>query len=189
MPDLAARPPIEPDLMGLVYDELRAIARRIVQGEHDERSLGATGLVHEAIGRLLESEGALPGARPEVVLAMTTRVMGRVLIDRARARRSLKRGGLLRRLPIDQVLDAASPATGDFEDLHEAIERLNARHERLGRLVVLRYLVGMTNDEIARAEGLGVRAIEAGLHAARAWLHRELSRGAIRRESGDTIPL
>ncbi|WP_165219887.1 ECF-type sigma factor [Aquisphaera insulae] len=178
MPDLAMqRPPIDPELMGLVYDELRGIARRIVRGEHDERSLGATGLVHEAMGRLLASEGYKPGATPATVLALTTRVMGHVLIDRARARRCLKRGGLRRRLPLDHILDAIEPLGGDFEDLHEAIERLNARHERLGRLVLLRYLVGLTNEEIAQAEGVGVRAIEASLRAARAWLHRDLLNG------------
>lgn len=176
MPDLATRrPPLEPELMGLVYDELRVIARRIVKGEHDERSLGATGLVHEALGRLLASEGFEPGASPGMVLAVTARAMRRILIDRARTRRSLKRGGIRRRVPLDGVLDAVAPFDDDFEDLHEAIERLSSRHERLGRLVVLRYLVGMTNEEIARAEGVGVRAIEAGLQAARAWLHRELS--------------
>ena len=103
--------------------------------------------------------------------------MRRILVDRARTRRSLKRGGIRRRVPLDRVLDAVAPFGGDFEDLHEVIERLNSRHERLGRLVELRYLVGMTNEEIARAEGVGVRAIEAGLQAARAWLHRELSAG------------
>jgi RNA polymerase sigma factor (TIGR02999 family) len=163
--------------MSLVYDELRVIARRIVRGEHDERSLGATGLVHEALGRLLASEGFAPGASPTRVLAVTTRAMVRVLVDRARERRSLKRGGLRRRVPLDAVLDAIAPPGGEFEELYEAIARLGERHERLKRLIVLRYLVGMTNDEIAHAEGVGTRAVEAGLQAARAWLHRELSAG------------
>jgi RNA polymerase sigma factor (TIGR02999 family) len=172
---------LDPELMSLVYDELRAIARRIVRGEHDERSLGATGLVHEALGRLLASEGFHPGASPEAVLAMTTRAMGRVLVDRARERRSLRRGGLRRRVPIDEVLDSLAPPGDGFAELHEAIDRLGERHERLRRLVVLRYLVGMTNDEIARAEGVGTRAVEAGLQAARAWLHRELSSAGLGR--------
>jgi RNA polymerase sigma factor (TIGR02999 family) len=180
MPELATKPPprgLDPELMSLVYDELRAIARRVVRGEHDERSLGATGLVHEAVARLLESEGFTPGAGPAEVLAMTTRAMERVLVDRARERKSLKRGGDRRRVPLDDVLDVVAPPGGSFEDLYEAIARLRSRHGRLGRLVGLRYLVGMSNDEIARADGVTVRAVEAGLQSARAWLHRELSAG------------
>lgn len=169
---------VSPELMSLVYDELRGIARRIVRGEHDERSLGATGLVHEALARLLASEGFTPGASPSHVLAITTRAMGRVLIDRARERKSLKRGGARRRVPLDDVLDAVASPGGDFEAVHEAIERLGARHERLGRLVVLRYLAGMSNEEIAGVEGVGARAVEAALRSARAWLRRDLSAGS-----------
>lgn len=178
MPDTAIRPPspkFAPELMGLVYDRLRGIARRIVRGEHDERSLGATGLVHEALARMLAAEGFAPGDDPQRVLAITACVMSRVLIDRARERRSLRKGGLWRRVSLDDVLDAVASPDVDYEELHEAIERLGVRNDRLHRLVVLRYLVGMSNAEIAEAEGVGTRAIEAGLQAARAWLHRELS--------------
>ncbi len=168
---------LAPEVMDLVYDELRAIARRILRGTHDERSLGSVGLVHEAVVRLLVSEGYAPGASPSVVLAMTTKVMGNVLVDRARQRRSLKRGGGWRRLAMDDVLDAMAPPGMDFEDLHEALERIGERHERLRRVVVLRYLVGMTNAEIAETEGISVRAVEANLQIARGKLREALTTG------------
>jgi RNA polymerase sigma factor (TIGR02999 family) len=180
MPDttLLDQPPrIAPELMELVYDELRAIARRSLRGEHDENSLGATGLVHEAVARLLDSEGFAPGASPSAVLAMAVQAMGRVLIDRARGRRALKRGGRWRRLSLDDVLDAMAPPGVEFGDLYEALDRLGERHERLRRMVVLRYLVGMSNAEIAEVEGVGIRAVEANLHAARALLRAALGGG------------
>lgn len=180
MPDTTARPTpvsLSPEQMSLVYDELRAIARRIVRGTHDERSLGATGLVHEAIARLLTSEGLAERASPSATLAITITVMGHVLADRSRERAALKRGANWRRVPIDDVLDTITPPGGTFENLYEAIERLGTRHERLRRLVFLRYFVGLSHEEIGRAEGVGPRGIEAALRTARAWLHRELSAG------------
>lgn len=166
---------LTPEVMDLVYDELRGIAQRILRGQHDERSLGATGLVHEAVERLLASEGYTAGACPSAVLGMTTRVMGHVLVDRARERRSLKRGGDRRRLSMDSILEAMAPPEFDFEDLYEALERLGERHERLGRVVRLRYLVGLSNAEVAEIEGISLRAVEANLQAARIALYQALS--------------
>lgn len=168
-------PPSGPELLALVYEELRGIARRVVRGEHDERSLGATGLVHEAVLRLLSHHGLSAGAEPDRVLAIATRTMSCILVDRARARRRQRRGGGWTRVALDDVLDAFEARRLDFEALHEAIERLEVRNPRLARLVTLRYLVGLSNQEMADALGSSLSTVETGLRAARAWLRRELA--------------
>jgi RNA polymerase sigma factor (TIGR02999 family) len=165
---------LSPEVMGLVYVELRRIARGIVRGEHDEESLGSCGLVCEAVGRLLTREGYRPGDSPERILGLTVRAMGRVLIDRARARTALKRGGGRRRESLDDVIDTCVPPGIRFEDLYESIERLGSKRPDYRQLIERHHFGGLTLRELADMEGTSVRTIEKRLDSARGWLRRDL---------------
>lgn len=159
----------------MVYDELRAIARAVLRGEYDERSLGATGLVHEVVVRLLLSQGVGPDSDDRFILAAARRSMTQVLIDRARARSTARRGGGWRRLGLDDVLDELGVQECGSCDLDEALARLESHDERLARMVYLRYFHGLSIREVARDLAISVSTVEAGLRVARARLKRELN--------------
>ena len=102
--------------------------------------------------------------------------MRRILVDHARERGAAKRGGGLRRVTIDDAMAAGSPAL-DVLDLHEALERLAAIHERPARCLELRYFGGMTAEESARVLGVSTRTVETDLAMGRAWLAQALGSG------------
>ena len=175
LPDAAASLAVEPHNLEMVYDELRAIARAVLRGEYDERSLGATGLVHEVVVRLLLSHGVGPDSDARFVLAAARRCMTQVLIDRARARGTVRRGGGWRRLALDDVLDELGVQECGSCDLAEALARLESHDERLARIIYLRYFDGFSIREVARDLNISVSTVEAGLRLARARLKRELN--------------
>jgi DNA-directed RNA polymerase specialized sigma24 family protein len=100
--------------------------------------------------------------------------MGRVLIDRARARTALKRGGGRRRESLDDVIDTCVPPGIRFEDLYESIERLGSKRPDYRQLIERHHFGGLTLRELADMEGTSVRTIEKRLDSARGWLRRDL---------------
>ncbi len=163
------------DLLPLVYDELRGLARRYLARERSNHTLQPTALVHEAYLRMVDGTRVNWQGRTHF-FAVGARVMRRILIDYARERGTLKRGGELRRITLTE----ATPAGRDLDldellTLDTALRKLAARDDRQARIVELRFFAGLTVDEIATLLGVSKRTVEGDWTHARAWLGRELS--------------
>lgn len=159
-------------LMPLVYDELRALARRQMHGERPDHTLQTTALVHEAYLRLCGADVTWDGRVH--FLAVAAQVMRRILVDYARARGRAKRGGGAERVALDDARAAAPDRPPDLVALDEAIERLTTLDERKGRVIELHYFGGLTYDETAAALGISAATVDRELRLAKAWLYREL---------------
>jgi RNA polymerase sigma factor (TIGR02999 family) len=164
-------------LLPQVYEELRILASRRLSREAPEQSLQATALVHEAYLRLVARD---PGRRWDSrghFFASAAEAMRRILVDRARDRRRLKRGGGRGRVDIDLGSVPLDGPDDDLIDLDEALTDL-AREDPLGaRLVTLRFFAGLTQAEVAEALGLARRTADRHWAYARAWLLERLRRG------------
>ena len=168
-------------LLPLVYDELRRLAALKLAHEQPGQSLDATGLVHEAYLRLVASRDA---SAPQDqhwdnrghFFAAAAEAMRRILVDRARQRKSLKRGGDRQRLRFDCLHLEAERTPAEFLELHEALERLEAKDKRKADLVKLRFFAGLTNEQAAQALGISVSAADNDWAYARAWLRLEIEK-------------
>ncbi|MBI1852414.1 MAG: sigma-70 family RNA polymerase sigma factor [Planctomycetes bacterium] len=172
-------------LLPIVYDELRRLARSRLAREPAGQTLQATALVHEAYVRLVGEEGARFDGRAHF-FAAAARAMRRILVERARHHGRRKRGGGRDRLSLSDVaLSSGDDASSvDVLDLNEALERLARYDERKCDVVSLRFFAGLDIDEIARALGVSRATIKADWSYARAWLHRELTKGDTRFDAG-----
>lgn len=159
-------------LLPLVYDELRALARRHMVGERPDHTLQTTALVHEAYLRLCGADVTWEGRVH--FLAVAAQVMRRVLVDHARARRRAKRGGGAAPVTLDEALVVSPEPAPDLVALDEGIARLSALDERKARVVELHYFGGLTYDETAAALGVSAATVDRELRLAKAWLYREL---------------
>lgn len=162
-------------LVPVVYEQLRRIARRHMAGEDPGHTLTSTALVHEAYADLVRLERIDWQDRAHF-FALASRVMRRILIDHAVARKAEKRGGDRSRVPLDEALAAAAGRPDDLLALDEALERLEALSERQSRVVECRFFAGMTIEETAQALEVSPATVSRDWTAARAWLNRELSR-------------
>lgn len=158
----------------LVYEEMRALARRQLRGERPNRPLRPTALVHEVYLRLA-SAGRLTVNGRAHFLRIAARTMRQILVDAARARGAQKRGGGWQRVTLDPGQAAASEVDLDVVELHEALERLAELDAELERLVELRFFTGLTVDEAAEVLGVSPRKAAKDWAAARLWLQRELA--------------
>src|SRR4051812_19452000 len=148
-------------LLPLVYDELRRLADKKLAREKPGQTLQATALVHEAYLRLVGPGGERPWNDRVHFLAAYAEAMRRILMDRARDRMRLKRGGGRRRreLDLESLLEADSPAD-DLIDLDEAITCLSGVDAQAAALVKLRLFAGLTVEQAASALGVGRRTAE-----------------------------
>ena len=163
-------------LLALVYDELRKLAAQRLAREKPGQTLQATALVHEAYLKLVGSDPEKPWDGRGHFFAAAAEAMRRILIDRARDRIRLKRGGGARRERVDLgvlVSDDASP--DELIDLDEALTRLSSVDDRAARLVKLRLFAGLSIDEAASALGIVRRTAQRDWSFARAWLFEQLS--------------
>jgi RNA polymerase sigma factor (TIGR02999 family) len=162
-------------LLPLVYDELRKVARSHLRREHrDEHTLQPTALVHEAYLRLAGQSGNHWESRVHF-FAAAAKVMRHILIDHARARMSEKRGGSdLRKLPLDEAIDISDEKSGELVALDEALKALAEFDEQKARIVELRYFGGMSNEEIAAALGIGTATVTRSWRTAKAWLQTQI---------------
>lgn len=158
-------------LTPLVYDELRRMAARRMASERPDHTLQATALVHEAFVKLTEADVA-PVDRTHF-LALAARLMRRILVDHARAKRSDKRGGGIAPLPLDESLVPAD-SRAEFLDLDAAIDKLQELDRRMSDIVVMHYYGGLTYDEVAEATGTSAATVDRQLRLAKAWILREL---------------
>jgi RNA polymerase sigma factor (TIGR02999 family) len=157
-----------------VYDRLRTLASGALRGERAGHTLQTTALVHEAYVRLSAGRGAEWQDRGHF-FGVAARAMRQVLVDHARRRDRLKRGGGWRRTTLDASALGGGPGTSvDVLDVHRALARLAAEHPDLERIVEMRFFAGLENREVAEALGVSERTIERHWRFARAWLLREL---------------
>ncbi len=166
------------ELMPLVYDELRRLARGYMSRETPGHTLQPTALVHEAYLRLVDTSQVSWQGRTHF-FAVGARVMRRLLIDHARGRGRQKRGGELHRVTFSEVLPHMAEKDLDFNQvlgLNDALDRLAELDERQATVVELRFFGGLTVPEVAHVLGVSQRTIEGDWTHARAWLKRELAR-------------
>lgn len=164
------------DLLPLVYDELRRLARSRLAHEGAPQTLQATALVHEAWMRLVGEED--PGWRGRGhFFGAAARAMRQVLVDRARARGRDKRGGGMQRVSLDASAVVGPVSDVDVLALDEALERLQAHDARKAEVVMLRHFAGLELEAVAAALGVSLATVKTDWAYARAWLHRELERG------------
>lgn len=161
------------DLIPLVYDQLRTLARAQRRARAAAETVNTTALVHEAYEKLARSSSAPNGrgfADRQHFFRVAARAMREVLVDHARRQQSAKRGGGLRPLVLHEGLVAAPEAAGPLVALDEALTRLACLHERQAQVVELRYFVGLTIPETADVLGLSHATVERDWTSARAWL-------------------
>lgn len=177
--DAAAARITAEELLPLVYDELRRLARSFMAREPVGHTLRPTALVHEAYLKLVDQTRTGFTGRTHF-LAVGAQVMRRLLIDHARKRGAVKRGLGWRRVTLGPT-DDASPGDGlsaeELLSLDAALDRLTALDERQARIVTLRFFGGLNVAEVAEAVGVSKRTVESEWRHARAWLRVELSRG------------
>ena len=162
------------DLMEVVYDELRRLAERLLQSERKGHTLQATALVHEAYVRLAGQSRVEWQNRAQFFSVAATAIR-RILIDHARTRKRLKRGGGALRLTLSESIVSADDEGVDILDLDEAMARLAEFDARKARIVEMKYFGGLTTGEVAQVLGLSERMIRKDWALARAWLHRDLT--------------
>jgi RNA polymerase sigma-70 factor (ECF subfamily) len=162
------------ELMPLVFDDLRQIARRQFQAEPTDHTLQPTALVSEVYLRLYGQHSVHWDNRRQF-FAFAVMLMRRILVDHAKGRNAAKRGKGLPDLPLDDTIAAAGSGV-DLVALDEALSRLSALDERQGRIVELRFFVGLTNEEVAEVLGISVTAVKRDWRTAKIWLLRELTR-------------
>jgi len=161
-------------LVPLVYKELHRIAHRYISRGQRGYTLQTTALVHEAYLRLIDVKSVRWQNRAHF-LAVAAQSMRRILVDLARARHNLKRGGRAPQVSLDEALVATSERSGDLLALDEALGRLAMLNRRQSQVVELRYFGGLTENEVSEVLKVSPRTVRSDWSLARAWLYRELS--------------
>jgi len=163
-------------LLPLVYDELRRLAGQQISQERPGQTLDATGLVHEAYLRLVDVDGADHWNSRRHFIAAAAQAMRRILVERARARGSLKRGGPRERVTLEDLAVVSSERPDELLALDEALNRLAAVEPQAAELVNFRYFAGQTMSGSAELLGLSLRSTHRLWAYAKAWLLQELKR-------------
>ena len=164
------------ELMPLVYDELRRLARGYLGRERRAFTLQPTALVNEAYLRLRKDRKQDWRTRAQVI-GIAAVAMRQILIEAARARAAQKRGGNVDRVTLDEGLVADQARTVDVLAVDEALHKLAAIDAEQARLVELRFFGGLTVEESAAALGVSPATVKRHWAVARAWLQREIARG------------
>ena len=156
-------------LLPLVYDELRQLAAQRLAQEKPGQTLQATALVHEAYLRLIGTE-SLPWNSRGHFFSAAAEAMRRILIDRARRRKTQRHGGQCERVDLWETRLAAPAEDDQLLAVDEALELLEEQHPAQAQVVKLRYFGGMTNEEVAQSLNLSVSTVKTYWTFARAWL-------------------
>ena len=167
------------ELLPLVYQELRRLAAHKMANEASGHTLQPTALVHEAYLRLVGSSQPQQWDGRGHFFAAAAEAMRRILVDRAREKQALKRGGDLKRVDLDAV-ELPSPMPDDeLLALDEALDRLSTVDTRAADMVKLCFFVGLTQEEAARELGVSLSTAERVWGFARAWLLREVRKQTV----------
>jgi RNA polymerase sigma-70 factor, ECF subfamily len=162
------------ELMSLVYDDLRRLARRYMRGEGSAHTLQATGLVNEAYLRLVDQKNVRWQSRAHF-FGIAAQMMRRILVDHARTRHRVKRGGGALRVSMNEVEGIAQESPTDLLALDEALSRLAEVDGRKSRIVELRFFGGLSIQETAEVLQVSPGTIMHDWTLAKAWLYRALS--------------
>lgn len=166
------------DLVPLVYTELRQIARHYLQRERPDHTLQSTALVHEAYVRLVGHN--IPQWQDRAhFFGVAARVMRQILVEHARSHQAEKRGGGACKVTIDEGIEAApKPVDLDIIMLDDALKGLAALDEQQSRIVELRFFAGLSIEDTSQVLGISPATVSREWTSARAWLHREVTRGS-----------
>jgi RNA polymerase sigma factor (TIGR02999 family) len=162
-------------LVPLVYDELRELARRLLRYERPGHTLQPTALVHEAYARLIDHDRVQWQGRAHF-FAVAAQTMRRVLVEHARKRHAVRRGGDALRVTLDETLASADRDDVEVIALDRALHALSALDPTQERIVELRYFGGLTIEETAAVLGSSPATVKREWAVARAWLRREITR-------------
>ncbi len=171
-------------LLPLVYEELRRLAAQKLYHEPAGQTLQATALVHEAYMRLIGNDAPSWNSRGHL-FAAAAEAMRRILVENARRKKSLTRGGQFRRQNLDESQVAQQNPQEDLVELDEALKKLAEHNPVVADVVTLRYFGGLTLEKIAEIKGVTGRTARRYWHYARLWLFREMSRRDV--DPSDTI--
>ena len=166
----AGNPKGSEELLPLVYDELRKLAAARLALERPGQTLQPTALVHEAYLRLVGDGQPQDWNGRGHFFAAAAEAMRRILINRARNKQRLKRGGGSKRVDLDALANPVTAPSADLLELDDALERLSAVNAQAAELVKLRFFAGFTQQESALALGLARRSADRLWAFARAWL-------------------
>ena len=171
----AGDPHAADQLLPLVYNELRRLAARMLAREKPGQTLDATALVHEAYLRLIGSGSEPHWDSRRHFFAAAAEAIRRILLDRARDKRRLKRGGTWRRLRLDQIDLCIAEPPDDLCALDEALGKLAQEDPLCAELVKLRFFAGLTLEDAASALGIARRTADRYWAFARSWLYDALN--------------
>ena len=165
-------------LVPLVYQELRALAKRYMRRERPDHTLQATALVNEAYTRLIDVNRIQWQNRTHF-LAVAAQTMRRILVEFARQRHRQKRGGDAMRVTIDDAIDIAQDSSADLVALNDALSALATFDPRMSQIVELRFFGGLTVQETADVLNVSPETVMRDWKTAKAWLLREIRRGQL----------
>jgi RNA polymerase sigma-70 factor, ECF subfamily len=160
-------------LMPLVQDELHRLARREMRGERPGHTLQTTALVNEAYVRLVDAQRVRWQDRAHF-FALSARLMRRILVDHARSRNYVKRGGGTRHVSLDDALIVSPERGADLVALDDALEALAAVDARKSQVVEMRFFGGLSVEETAEALHVSAETVMRDWRLAKVWLLREL---------------
>ena len=162
-------------LLPLVYEELRQLAAQKLAQEKPGQTLQATALVHESYLRLVDTEKAQNWNSPGHFFAAAAEAMRRLVVENARRKNRLKRGGDQRRVSLEVAESLLQAPSEDLEALDEALTRLTAHDPIKAEVVKLRFFAGLTMPEVAQSLDLSLATVERYWTYARTWLYAELA--------------
>jgi RNA polymerase sigma-70 factor (ECF subfamily) len=165
-------------LFQALHAELYRMAAKVMAGERRDHTLQPSALLNEVWLRFARASGPEAGIDRGRLISMAGRAMREVLVDHARGRKARKRGGHLRRVPLDDVLDDFSAEGLDVQAVREALDELAGTRDRQATVMTLRFIGGFTVPEVAEQLGVSVRTVEYDYRLARAWLRRRLEGAA-----------
>ena len=164
-------------LIPAVYQELRRMADHYLRGEDSGHSLQPTALVHEAYLRLIDQTKVEWQNRAHF-FGVAAQMMRRILIDHAKAKHRVKRGGTAVKVMLDENANFTHERASELLALDDALQRLARMDERKSRIVELRYFGGLTVEETAQVLGISDKTVMRDWNLAKAWLYRELTNNA-----------
>ena len=165
------------ELIPIVYAELRKLARQQLRGERPDHSLQPTALTHEAFLRLFGTRQVGWQNRAHF-FAVASQLMRRVLVEHARKRQTVKRGGMPTRVTLDEADTPVAPVDVDIVALHEALTELAEVDPRQSRIVELRYFGGLNMEETAEVLSVSPATVKRDWRVAKLWLRRALEGAA-----------
>jgi len=166
----------EVDLQSGIYKQLLRLAHNYMSGERLDHTLQTTALVNEAYLRLAP-QSHLNGLDRSHFINLFTSAMREVLVDHARHRNSLKRGGNWQQIPLSQALLLFEESSLNLLELDEALQRLSVQDPRVAHIVELRFFGGLAEEQIASLLDLSIRTVRREWRFGRLWLKRELASG------------